>query len=434
MNRNKIVTLVVLLIVVLIGLRSLDLKLRYNMSWSDYYRYSGGLTIREKTLLKEDTLLAGIYNDPPLSFINEFNNHNAGIMVDYVSQLAIELSSDIYLKASSKDKVLTSLERSEIDIAVIERTDDSEDAYLLSQSLCTIRGRIAVKNNSGIEGINDLDERTLVTLKKDNINGQVDDFFKDRISIHIIEVENMYQCFALIRNNIAIGYVGDDMEVAHFLNVTNKGSSYKFLEPILYENEICLAVDKANEELMVILNKGILNLKRKNLITQTQRKWLGDFDSHGIDLWQLDWAYKVVTGVMAIVVFFSSWNYIITQRVNIKTRELSESKAELRLIIDTLKSGIMVIENNEKIVECNDGVTHLLGMKRESLIDSNYNEIETLKPFVEDEHMNQLFNLGDKYYYITSQPFGSSKKLIMIEDYTDKHITEQRARQESNSS
>lgn len=431
MNKKKIVMLLILLIGVSIGIRVLDLKLRYSMSCFDYYKYNGGLSVKEKEYLKENSLLVGVYNDTPLSFINEFNNNNAGIVIDYLSQLAIELGDNIHLKAGVKENLSSGINKDEIDIVVMERTAENKDAFEFSSPLCVVSGKIAVKNNSDIYSISDLENKNLATLKNDNSDGRITSFFKGKAHVNIIEVENMYQCFALIRNNVVVGFVGDDMEVAHFLNVTNRATSYKFLDPVLYEKEMSLAVKKGNVELLSILNKGILELKKKNLIVQTQRKWLGDFDSYGVDLYRLELTYKILSAILLIVAFFSSWNYVITQRVNTKTRELSESKAELRLIIDTLQRGIMVIENESIIVECNDAVTNLVGISRDELVGRDYNDIEILKPFVDDNHMDELFNQGDVYYYITSQKFENNKKLIMIEDYTEKYFAERRARQES---
>lgn len=421
----------ILLIVTLVGVINLDLRLRYNMNCFEYYGFNSGLSSKEQDLLKEKSLLVGIYNDPPLSFINEFNNDNAGIMVDYLSQLAIELSNNIHLRAGSKVALLKAIKSSEIDMIAIEKTLDNEGDLEFSQPLCIVKGKIAVKNNSIIESVSDLEGHTLVALGHDTDDGRIHKYFEGKIDVTIIEVDNMYQCFALVRNNIAVGFIGDDMEVAHYINVTNSGNNYKFLDAILYEKKMCLAVTKGNDELLNIINKGILELKKKNLVVQTQVKWLGDFESHAIDFRQLELAYKIISAILLIVVGFSSWNYVITQRVNTKTRELSESKAELRLIIDTLQRGIMVIENNSTIVECNDAITNLLKVSRENLIGKDYNLVEVLGPFLEEKNMNKVFNKGDAYYYITSQSYESNKKLIMVEDYTEKYITERRARQES---
>lgn len=431
MNKKKMMLLILLFLLMAVGIRKLDLRLRYNMSLAEYYTYHTALSSSEQGQLKEKPLLVGVYNDPPLSFTNEYNNDNAGIMVDYLSQLAIELSNNIHLKAASKEQLLTALQGGEIDIIAIEKQQADYEYLAYSQPLCVVKGKIAVPANSTIENLRDLEGQTLVALEGDVANGLIHKYLKGKVKVNITLVDNMYQCFALVRNDLAVGFIGDDMEVAHYMNVTNRANGYKYLESELYQKEICLAVKKENESLLTIVNKGILELKKKNLIVQTQKKWLGDFDSHGMDVRQLELAYKIVLSIVIIIAGFSSWNYVITQRVNTKTRELSESKAELRLIIDTLQRGIMVIENDAIIVECNDAITNLLKVAREDLIGKDYHEIDVLTPFLKKEHMDQVFTQGHAYYYITCQIYENNKRLIMIEDYTEKHITERRVRQES---
>ncbi len=408
-EEKRILLLMILALIVSIGIRNLDLRLRYNLNWFEYYEYASGLSSDEQEFLREKELLVGIYNDPPLSFINEFNNDNAGIMVDYLSQLAIEISNNIHLKAGSKKTMPEAITNKEIDIIAIEKNNENELSLAYSLPLCVVKGKVVIKSNSDIENIVDLKGQTIVALGDDTIDGRIHKYFEEKIEINILEVDNIYQCLALVRNGIAVGFVGDDMEIAHYINVTNRGSNYRFLEDVIYEKEMCLAVNEDNEELLTILNKGILKLKKKNLVIQTQNKWLGDFDSHGIDFSQLELAYKIVTAIIIIVASFSSWNYIITQQVNTKTRELSESKAELRLIIDTLQRGIMVIENDSIIVECNDAIVNLLKTPRENLIGRNHKQIEVLVQFLDEHNIDQVFNYKDAYYYVTIQHYEKIK-------------------------
>jgi len=431
MKTKKILILIVVLSAVVAGVRMLDLHLKYNLSFFDYYKYNSPMTLDEELMLQEKPLLVGVYNDSPLAFLNEFNNYNAGIAVDYLSQLAIELRNDILLRVVDEDQLTLALENGDVDMAVIEINGENATRFAVSQPLCIIKGKILVRNSADIASIADLENMSLVTLKSDNAEGRIQEFFKGKSNVTIIEVENIYQCFALISKDFAVGYVGDDMEAAHFLNVTKRESQFTFLDPVIYQKEICLATRLSDRELIDILNKGILELKKKNLIAQTQYKWLGDYDSATLDLRQVEMAYRILLGIILIVVVFASWNYVITQRVNTKTRELSESKEELRLIIDTMQSGIMVAENDSIIVECNEAMEKLAGKGKGRLIGENYNQIESLKPLVDEANMNQVFNYCNAYYYITSQRFASNKKMIIVEDYTEKYVHEKTARQEA---
>ncbi len=432
MKNKKVGILIVLLVIGIIVINKADKRLRYEIGLIDYYKYNSPLTEKENDIVREKDFLAGIYNYPPLTYTNEFSNYNTGIIVDYLSQLAIEIGSNIHLKAGKSDKLLDAQQRGEIDIIVVENIRDEKKMNNLNatQPLCVVKSKILVKKDSQIETIWDLNNKTLVTLQRYNIDNRINKFFEG-INVKIIEVDNIYQCFALLNNCDACGFVGDDMEAAHFLNVTNKSSNFKFLRPTLYEKEISLAVRNENDDLLNILNKGILQLKKKNLIVQTQYKWLGNFDTDGIDLKTIEVAYKVLIVGIFIIGGFSSWNYIITQKVNKRTRELFESKEELRLIIDTMQSGIMVIDNNSVILECNNSMAELMNIPKENLIGFHCYDIKALEPFVNKDNMNTVLNIGNSYYYATSQKVTNNKSMVIIEDYTEKYLKEKRERQES---
>ncbi len=425
---------VVLLLLTIIGIPmiiKLDVKIRYDMDLLEFIEYNAELTAEEISLIGERPINVGVYDDPPLSFTNEFNNYNAGIVVDYISQLAIETRSNMNLKVRQEESIMDSLKSNDVDIIVMENSRENSEILDLSLPLCVVKTKILVPVNSGINNIQDLEGQKIVTLKNDNVNGRISDYFKDRANVELVEVDNIYQCFALMRNKGVSGFVGDDMEAVHFLNVTNKSNSYRFLDMVLFEKEISLATKKDNDQLISIINKGILEMKRKNLIVQTQYKWLGDFDTDSLDLRTIQTTYNIILGVLAIVSAFASWNYVITQRVNTKTRELSESKEELRLIIDTMQNGLMVIDDSSTIVECNDFLEGLIEVPRKSLLGKKYSEINSLEPFIKEENMNKLTSIGNNYYYISKQRVSNNKCLIMIEDYTENYLREKSARQES---
>lgn len=432
MKNKKILIFIILLIAGIIFINKVDKRLRYELGLIDYYKYNSPLTEKENKVIREKAFLAGIYNYPPIAYTNEFNNYNTGIIVDYMSQLAIEIGSNILLKAGKIDHLADAQQRGEVDIIVVEniRGEKTVNNLKITQPLCVIKSKILVKKDSQIETIKDLNNTILVTLQRHNADNRINKYFEG-INADIIEVDNIYQCFALLSNGDVSGFVGDDMEAAHFLNVTNKSSNFKFLRPTLYEKQICLAVKNDNDDLLNILNKGILQLKKKNLIVQTQYKWLGNFETDGIDLKSIEVAYKILLVGILIIAGFSSWNYIITQKVNIRTRELYESKEELRLIIDTMQSGIMVIDNNFVILECNNAIAEIMNIPRKKLIGLHCKDIEALDPFVNKDNMNTVLNIGNSYYYVTSQRVTNNKSMIVIEDYTEKYLKEKRERQES---
>ncbi|GAB1476964.1 transporter substrate-binding domain-containing protein [Bacillota bacterium] len=431
MKKKKIAILTVVLIAGLIGALTIDIHLKYDISLFDYAKYNSGLTGSEEALIKEKPLNFGIYEEPPLAFTNEFNNYNAGIVPDYVSQLAIETKSKVNMKIRPEESIIDALKDNEIDFTILENTPVNARMVDFSIPLFVVKTKVLVPVGSEINNIRDLNGKTLIALRDDNENGRIESLFDEKANVEIIEVENMYQCIALLRNSRVSGFIGDDMKAAHYLNVTSRSYNYRFLEPVFAEKEMSLAVPKGSENLLSLLNKGIVSLKKKDLIAQTQYKWLGDFKSDALDLRTIEITSRIIVGIILIIGALTGWNYVITKRVNEKTRELLENKEELRLILDTMKNGIMVVENGEIIVECNYALEKIAGVARSDLIGKPYNGIAELRPFVDGGNLNRVINIGRSYYLTGRIVINNNKKMMIIEDYTEKYLNERKARHES---
>ncbi len=352
MKNKKRVVIIGIIVIVAVLIAYFYIDYRYDMTLSEYFLYSQSISEQERALLTEQPIQFGVYDYPPLSYTNQYNNLNVGLIVDYLAQIGIEFGHDIVLRVGDKSILQANLEAATIDAMVIEKDLLRGTKIPYSDSVLTIKGSVLVPESANFRKLGDLEGQSLVAIRRHHVIDRIDQARFAALSISIVEVDNMYQCFALLKNGSVVGYIGDDMEASHFLNVTNKGSFYRFLDDTYYEKEIVFAVNPQKPYLVDILNKAILSLKKKNLIVQTQYKWLGDFEAEGIDPRQMELIYKMALGIVVIIGFFSFWNYLITKKVNEKTRELLESREELRLIIDTMHSGIIVMDNNGLILDC----------------------------------------------------------------------------------
>lgn len=200
MKRKNIAILTIVIIIGLICALTLDIKLKYDISLIDYAKYNSGLTATEEALIKEKPLNFGIYEEPPLAFTNEFNNYNAGIVTDYISQLAIETKSNVNMKIRSEESITEALKSNEIDFTILENTPENSREVDLSIPLFVVKTKVLVPAISDINNIRDLSGKTFVALRADNGNGRIESLFDEEANVEIIEVENMYQCIALLRN------------------------------------------------------------------------------------------------------------------------------------------------------------------------------------------------------------------------------------------
>ncbi|NLY81772.1 MAG: transporter substrate-binding domain-containing protein [Clostridiales bacterium] len=432
MKKRLILVLVVAAYIFFIA-KSTDTMIRYNMDWLEYIKYSVGLNYGEEAYLENNNLICGVYvNEIPLSFVDEETKQNSGMVIDYISQMSIELEDEIGVAPMEADQLEVALQSGDIDIATIEKNKETVKKFNFTEPLYTLHGKILVKNASQISKIDELKNFKLATVDSGDIVNATKKYFSKEQNVSIIVVKDLYSGIDLLKDGLVDGVAGDETKISYALNQSKGYSDYKFLEYALYRKEVCLAVKKDNNNILSITNKAILKMKQKNLIMQTQSKWFGTFTPSVKDMKSYDYIYGFILFSLSIVVLLITWNFLTSRKVNEKTHELYESKEELRVIIDTLNRGIIVIDENKKIVECNNAVLRILELSRKNLLNKDYLEINELKPYIDLNEENRHFSYGNSYYFVTNTKIDEDEKtLITIEDYTDKYINEKTARQES---
>lgn len=430
--KRRLILLMVTFAFIIFTVKCVDIMIRYNMDWLEYIKYSRAISYREKFYLNGEDLVLGTYDDKiPLAFTDEGGKFK-GMMVDFLSQISIETEEEIEIKPMSPELMEDAILTGKIDIAAVERTAETEKAFDFTEPLYVLHGKVLVKYSSAIDKLTEVKDIKLAVLEEDDIIDATETYFSDRQNVSIIKVKDVYEGIDLLQKGVVEGLAGDETQISYILNEGTGQSEYKFLEYALYRKEVCLATKKGNSKLLNILEKAIVSMKQKNLIMQTQSKWFGSFTPSVKDMKRYDYVYGIILMAVAVIAFFVTWNYMTAQKVNEKTRELYESKEELKVIIDTLSRGILVINRDKRILECNNGLLNILGIKREDLINRNCFDIEKLKPFIDLEEENKYISVKNKYYNILNKEFENDDKiLITVEDYTDKYINEKRARQET---
>ena len=263
MRKRKVLIIILISAAVFICAKQIDSELKYDLNIADYYRYSSVTMGQISDIIDQGSLQVGVTHYPPLAFVNKYsNNNNIGMMADCLHFLGIELGCDIFSVTGSQEYISDLFKDDSLNAVMVEKNDFTAGEYDFTQPLFTSRGRIMVRSASGIESLDDLKGQALVAVKSDDVLDSVnrnEDFME---KVNIIEVDNMYQCFALIRKNVVSGFIGSDLEAAYFVRSISAESSYQFIGPDFYEKEICLGVKKGDAELLKALNKGILDMRQ----------------------------------------------------------------------------------------------------------------------------------------------------------------------------
>jgi len=442
-NNMQLVILVLIAILGIIIVEIYSINAKYGLGVYEYIKYSMPLDEEEIEYLENNELIYGMDRmAPPLSYVDPENGQNEGMVVEFISQLSIDISKDIKYKPLEWSVLLNELNKGHINIADLFESEERSKKFLFTQPLYVLNGKILGDSTIKSKDLDEIINTKLAIVKGDFMEEMTSEYFSNDKEIEFIYTSDIREALGLLVNGEVNGIAGDETVIAYLLNDMDIENDFEFIEETLYTKNVCLATKKDNEILLDILNKGIMSLKKQNLIIQIQGKWFGDYAPEVMDIREYDLFTKILVLAILIVLFGILWNSSLARRVKSKTNELNEKKESLRIIVDTLHDGLLVVNSDNIVEECNDSVNKILKLDSKDIIGKNYLEIDELNPFVchlieetdrSEEDSEQMKKINNSYYLVTKRLYKheSNKMLIALADFTEKHINEQRARQES---
>ncbi len=418
------------MVLILAFASALNIMIRYNLNWIDYIKYSIPLTEEEESYLRDTEIVCGVnYNDLPLSFANE-NGEAEGMLIDFLSQLSVEIENNIDIWLNTETALETELQEPQMQAAIVEKTNKSEQQYLFTEPLYIMHGKLLVKEDSPFKNVNQIENIRVAVMKNDEeLAERLTELYADK-GVSIAYTQDFDHALDLLQRNQVSAVAGNETRLSYYLNQKRSGQDYRFLKYSFSRKEVCIAIEKSQGKLLDVFNKGILSMKKKNLITKTQSKWFGVLRPETVDMQEVDLIYKVALVFVLSGLAFTVWNLSISKKVTEKTRELWHSREQLRLIIDTLDRGLVIADEDGVIKETNQAVCRIVAADKDQLLNTDIHENPVLQPFLSRED-EKVFRLKEHYY--TKQTIDlpeEEKRLYIIEDCTRRYINELRNIQE----
>lgn len=409
---------------------SINILIRYNLNWIDYMKYSFSLSGEQRTYLNATEIICGVTNhDLPLSFTND-EGQNDGMFFDFISQLSVELENSMTIRTDRSEKLEEMLTRGEVQAIVTDKSQLSRDNILYSEPLYITHGKMLVKDDSPLENINQLSNGIVAVEQGDTAMAERILELYGKNKVKVVYIENFEEALKMLSDGTIMAAAGDETKLAYLLNQKDNRQSYRFLKYSFSRKEICIAVESSNQLFLGALNKAILSMKKKNLISKTQNKWFGFVAPEIMDMNKVGLIYKVALAFILCGAAFTLWNLSTAKKVTEKTRELFNSQEQLRLIIDTLDQGLVITDKNGRIIEANDRICQIADASKSSLLQTSIFWNSKILPFVSSDD-EKIFRRKDRYYLKKEIELNEdAKKLYIVEDCTQRHINEIRNIQE----
>jgi len=357
-------------------------RIDYDLNLVEYFEYSREFTADERRLLDNYGMLifGGNINDPPLGRYYEETEQHLGLTVDIVNALAIELQTNIATKAMVWSDAVEALKNEDTNMIDMVPSDARAVDFAFSNPIYRLSGAVLTPGkNSDIETLRDLNGRVVAVQRADVV---IDKLWEQNIFPEFVYADHLYEAMRLLESGQVEALAGDEPVIRMILSELRPTGSFMILEEKVYNAHTALAVPKSQKELIPVLNKGILRLRKSGVMTNIEEKWLGmgaaDVQRRSYEKMKHLWLPLLGTiGMLFYLIYL--WNLRLKTLVARRTEELTVITDELESVFDSIQSGIVLVDRQGVLKKVNAVFTNWSGLTEGDMLDAS----RFGKPFAE---------------------------------------------------
>ena len=445
---NKIITTIILILLLFSAIfvaADQYTQHTYDLTLLQYMRYSSPLTEEERAYLEDKRVISFVSdkNAPPFAYIDSGSGQYKGLVLDYASALSIELGVEIRFIPEEWDEAISSLANGEADVCDMFASEERNKSFLFSDSIYRLTGIVLTrKGDESILGIIDLSGKKIGIPAGD----YAIEYIKSHVSdVDIVETTDILSSIdALLKGNVD-AVAGDEPVIFHFANMLSINERVNIIHPPLYEKDVSLAIRKSEGKLLQILNKGIFNLKRKDVVQKIQQKWFGlsvPILKDRIPKKVLISTMMIMISLFLVFILTFAWSNTLKREVKERTRDLNQSRHDLQMSFDALSDYLVVIGEKDIIVNANKSFCQWVKQERKDVVGRNYKDFGFLKFICEKYNLGnqrhedierEEINFGGRHFSISITQLEQENKKVFVaaDDITDLKISQKQLVQQN---
>lgn len=410
--------------------------------WLKGYRDQRILASVQAATENRELVYAADDSAPPLRFVDSDGIYK-GVVVDYITQIALELGIEIRCEPYLWEDALTALDEGETDFCDMFISPDRAEKYVFTDPIYILRTVLAVKADSDYT-LQDINSLTIATQKGDYANGYLESHYPKAKLVYVHDVGEALRYLADGKVDAAIG---DEPVLSYYADKEQVQDKIEMINTALYEEEVVIAMSKENADLVEPFNIAIRNMKATGQLEKIQQKWfgistplLGTEDSSK----NLMYLLMALLVICLVVILKQVETVSLKRQVRKRTYELEANRNELKLIFNEMPEAVVIVKDDMTVVNCNTVAEELFGREGQSLNGSSFcqafaffcrdcqdcRDCETCmikNSFASGEDKMQKLQIDGKVYEIRVFPIESAaeKQMVMV---TVKNITEEEVR------
>jgi signal transduction histidine kinase len=271
---------------------------------------------------REKIIVGGDFDYKPYTFIDA-DGIAKGYDVDIIKSIAEKYNLELEFRFTPWNQALENLITGEVDVLLgIFYTEQRELSYYFTIPHSVEYYGIFVRNNSQINGLDDLWDKKIVALEGD---ASIDNFIKpmglqENLSL-VNSLPNAIEILSKGKYDVVLSPYSIGMETITELNIKNITVVGPPILPSLYR----FAVKKGNSELLSILNDGIDNIKATGELEELRNKWHFHNRKEVSVIKVLRYTGIIATPILLALLLLIIWSRSLRRKVNIETKSLQET-------------------------------------------------------------------------------------------------------------
>lgn len=368
--------------------------------------------VLQKYLQDRDYLIYGAHNyAPPLRFVDSDGVYK-GVSVDYMSQLALELGVEIRTEPYSWEKALENLKEGKTDFCDMFASNERAKDYVFSDPFYNIRVALVVRADSKFT-FDDINKMRIATESGDYSNNYMKENFPQAELVYVADVNAGME---LLAANAVDAVIGDEPIVLYCISKLDSLADFRIINTALYEEPVVLGMPKSHADLVPIINNAIREINNQGQLEKIQQKWFGISTPLIQAEVEKPYIHMVQIGgliLLTIISIITLNNNSLKKLVQRRTRELESNRNELQLIFDSIPECILILDEEKRILNANQGALQYTGL---SVEDGIGQPISAFWDKFQREHAEKAFEdslglNGEK------QTFKSGKDVYELQTY-----------------
>ena len=172
---------------------------------------------------------------------------------------------------------------------------------------------ISPKDKNNILNPIELSGKKVAIPKGDLAAEYINDFLEKerKPNVDFVPVNDTKMVLELLQQGVVDAAIGDEVVISTYWKEYNVYETQKYNVILLYEKDVVLAVNKDSELLLSVLNKGILQMKKNNIVPKVQQKWFGISESIRGEKRELESFINIAIILLICLIALYIWNYFL---------------------------------------------------------------------------------------------------------------------------